>query len=305
MKNDFISTSTTDAPVAAPAAGTKVEEVAKETTEKVEGVESGETAEIEAQDAIEQDPEAEAEITDDEGGDDDQKPEEVKPKKKGGYQKKLEKKDREIEQLKQMLAQQQQPQTQKPAEKTVDNSEDPEPNIDKYESLTDFYKDHSRWAARQEVKAFKKEQEEATKAESAKSAEKAKLTDFRKREEAFAKTAEDYQEIIEENSDYMVSPGLKEAVLASDHGPEIIYTLFKNKTELNRINSLSLVQQVLEIGKLEAKLSKSEQKTEVKTKTAAPPPPKPVGTKSPGKIVKDPSEMSFEEYSEWRRKQKK
>lgn len=305
MKNDFVSTSTTDVPEAAPAAGAKVEETAKETTEKVEGVESGETAEIEAQDAIETDPEAEAELTDDEGGDEDQKPEEVKPKKKGGFQKKLERKDREIEQLKQMLAQQQQPQTQKPAEKTVENSDDLEPDVEKYESLTDFYKDHSRWAARQEVKAFRKEQEERAKAESAKSAEQAKLSDFHKREDEFSKAAPDYQEIIDENSDYMVSAGLKEAVLASEHGPEIIYTLFKNKTELNRINSLNLVQQVLEIGKLEAKLSKSEQKPEVKTKTAAPPPPKPVGTRSPGKVVKDPSDMSPDEYLEYRRKQKK
>lgn len=298
--NDFQTVSTTDVPVETKVSGEKIEEKKIET--KPEAEESGASAEIEAQDAVEtEDIEAEADDKDVDAGDDDQK--EIKPKKKGGFQKKLEKQAREIEQLREQIARQQQSApVEKPVEKSV-SSDDPEPDVEKYDSLTDFYKDHSRWAARQEVKEFQKKQETKSQQERQQSELQKRVSEFQSKGAEFAKSVDDYQDVIDDVSDVIVTPGLQEALLDSENGHEILYHLAKNKDELLRINKLSLVAQAREIGKWEAKISK-EEKPEIKTKTAAPPPPKPVGTKSPGKVVKDPSAMSPDEYLAWRRGKK-
>ena len=293
--NDYQTISTTDIPVPPKVVGDKVEETKIET--KPEAEESGAPAEIEAQDAVETDHEAEADDKDVDAGDDDQK--EIKPKKKGGFQKKLEKQAREIEQLREQIAKQSV--VEKPVEKL--SSDDPEPDVEKYDSLTDFYKEHSRWAARQEVKEFQKKQEAKSQQEKQLTEQQKRVSEFQSKGAEFAKSVDDYQDAIDDVSDVIVSPGLQEALLDSDNGHEILYHLAKNKDELLRINKLSLVAQAREIGKWEAKISK-EEKPEVKTKTAAPPPPKPVGTKSPGKVVKDPSAMSPDEYIAWRRSKK-
>lgn len=303
--NDYVSVSTTDVPAAVKTAGTEVKEAAAKPIES-KSEESGETAEIQAQDAIETDDhEAEADDKDIDAGDDDQKDsseeeEKAKPKKKGGFQKKLERKDREIEFLREQLMRQQQPQQpEKPAEKTV--AKDTKPKSEDFESHSDYIEALTDWKVEQKAQELtQKSQQEAVK-----SAYKTKLDEFQAKTKDFAKSVEDYQDVIDDASDVMIPVGLQEAILESDAGPEILYTLAKNKTELMRISKLSLVAQAKEIGKLEAKLAKPEEKKpEVKTKTAAPPPPKPVGTKSPGKVVKDPSEMTPDEYIAYRRGKK-
>lgn len=301
MKNDFVSTTTDVVPEAVKAAGSAIVEEQTKKTDESKADESGEQAEIKAQDAVEtEDIETEADDKDVDAGDDDQeKTEEVKPKKKGGFQKKLERKDREIEQLREQLARQQQPQETKPVDKVVDTTQ--KPKIDDFDSQADYLEALTDWKVEQKVK----EREQEAKKASIKTEYESRVSKFQSQIADFAKTTDDYADVIEDVSDVMITPGLQEAILESENGPEILYNLAKNRDELMRINKLSLVAQAKEIGKLEARLAKTEEKKpELKTKTAAPPPPKPVGTKSPGKVVKDPSEMSGDEYIAWKRSKK-
>lgn len=300
MKNDFVSTTTDVVPEAIKAAGSAIVEEQTKKTDESKADESGEQAEIKAQDAVETDLETEADDKDVDAGDDDQeKTEEVKPKKKGGFQKKLERKDREIEQLREQLARQQQPQETKPVDKVVDTTQ--KPKIDDFDSQADYLEALTDWKVEQKVK----EREQEAKKASIKTEYESRVSKFQSQIADFAKTTDDYADVIEDVSDVMITPGLQEAILESENGPEILYNLAKNRDELMRINKLSLVAQAKEIGKLEARLAKTEEKKpELKTKTAAPPPPKPVGTKSPGKVVKDPSEMSGDEYIAWKRSKK-
>lgn len=302
QENDYVSISTTDAPDAAKAAGTEVKETAAKPIES-ESKESGETAEIEAQDAIEtDDQETEADDKDVTADEEDQKEpseeEKAKPKKKGGFQKKLEKKDREIEFLReQLLKQQAQPEPQKPVEKSVEQK----PKSEDFDSHSEYIEALTDWKVEQKAR----ELSQKSRQEAEKSVYQNRLTEFQKKTQEFAKTVEDYEDAIAEAGEVIIPAGMQEAIMESDIGPEILYALAKNKPELMRISKLNLVAQAKEIGKLEAKLAKSEEKKpEVKTKTAAPPPPKPVGTKSPGKVVKDPSDMTPDEYIAWKRSKK-
>lgn len=300
--NDYQSVSTTDIPEAIKPAGTK--DVETKVIAESKSDKSGEPAEIKAQDAVieENDADTEADDTDVDAGESDQEKEEseeVKPKKKGGFQKKLEKKDREIEFLREQLTKQQ------PQEKPVDKMEQAKvdaadkPKIDDYDSQADYLEALTDWKVDQKAKEYNQKAQQET----LKSQYQNRLTDFQKKGAEFSKSVTDYSDVLDDVSDVMLSPGMQEAIIDSEIGPEILYNLSKNRKELERINQLGLVAQAREIGKLEANLSKSDDsRPEVKTKTAAPPPPKPVGTKSPSKTAKDPSDMSFEEYKAWRAK---
>lgn len=295
MKNDYVSTSTTDVPETAKAVGTEVKDEATK-TDDVKADESGAPAEIKAEDAVETEQESETEVTDDEAEETDQKDEKAKPKKKGGFQRKLESKDREIEFLREQLARQTQPEQKKESDAKAETKND-KPKPDDYDSQADYLEALTDWKVEQKVK----EREEKAKQESVKSEFESRVSKFQTEVKKFSETVDDYEDVIDDASDVMLTVGLQEALLESENGPEILYNLAKNKAELMRINRLSLVAQAREIGKLEAKLSKPEPKPEIKTKTAAPPPPKPVGTKSPGKVIKDPSEMTGDEYIAWKK----
>jgi hypothetical protein len=307
MKNDYVSTTTDVVPEPVKAAGPAIVEEQTKKLDESEAAESGVTAEIEAQDAVETDLDTEADDTEVDAGDEDQKEEIAKPKKKGGFQKKLEKQGKELEYWRELALKNQQ--QEKPVEKmekpVAANGDDPEPDANKYDSLTDLYKDHSRWAARQELSAYEKKQQEKASQQKAAEEHDKKKTKHWEREENYAKSVGDYVDVVSPLRQFNATPGLYDAIISSDQSPELLYHFGNNYDELVRINGLDYGSQIKEIAKLEFRLAKSEeQKPEVKTKTAAPPPPKPVGTKSPGKAVKDPNDMSFEEHKAWRSKNK-
>lgn len=298
--NDYQSVSTTDIPAPVPPVGKP--EIDKEIEAVVKSDKSGETAEINAQDAVieESDADTEADDMDVDAGEDDQKTDEekAKPKKKGGFQKKLEKQAREIELLREQVARQQQPPSaEKPVEKSVANSDDPEPKDANYDSLTDFYTDHSRWAARQELSAYEKRQESKAREAAQRAEFESTVQSFQAKVSDFKKESGDFDEVITEVDDVRLNFNLQEAITTSDLGPKLMYELAKNRTVLEKIASLPISKALLELGKFEASISKSEAKPEVKTKTTAPQPIKPVGTKSPGRVVKDLQEITdFDEY---------
>lgn len=87
---------------------------------------------------------------------------------------------------------------------------------------------------------------------------------FAERELAVRAELPDYDDMIA-SSDVMISDQVKDAILESDIGPKIIYHLAENPEIAEKINKMSLVNALKEVGKIEARLEKvPESKAEVK-----------------------------------------
>jgi hypothetical protein len=88
-----------------------------------------------------------------------------------------------------------------------------------------------------------------------------------KRVEAARAKHADYDDVLAANGNIPISRELHQAIVSSEHGPEVAYSLAKNPEEAKRIAALPPLRQIAEFGKLEAKFDKpviTETKTEKK-----------------------------------------
>jgi len=237
-----------------------------------------------------------------------------KGKKKGGFQRKIDKMtarqkaaEQEIEYWKsQALKAPNDQKKEEPAKQAVTKSDDAEPSPDDFEThkeyinaLTDWKLDQREKKAKIEAdkKNFLSEQEKVFKA-------------YHERKNAFAKTVDDFDEVLDDAKDVPITPAIQAAILESDFGPQVAYELAKNRAEFERIVKLGPLSAAREIGKIEARiaLKASEQKETKETKktTSAPKPIEPVGgTKGTALRQLDDPELTFVEYVERRRAQMK
>lgn len=258
--------------------------------------------------------EAESSTNDDE----DEIKEDLKPKKSRGIQKRIAKfqqklsaKDQEIEHWKQVaLAGAGKPQDQaKPAADAANGSKPDitgKPKAENFDSHEDYIEALTDWKleAREQAKEAKaKEEQYKTEYQKIAKSHHERLTEFKK-------TVPDFDEVIAEVDDVILSSELQESIATSDYGPQIMYDLSNNRSALERIAKLSNLAAIREIGKLEAKYDKGSQESQTKetktiTKTKAPPPIDPVGSKGTAKLAKslsDPS-LSQAEYERMREEQ--
>lgn len=96
-----------------------------------------------------------------------------------------------------------------------------------------------------------------------------------------------------------VSDTMAEAIMTSEHGPELLNYLARNTAESRRISKLTPVQQGREIGRLEAKFAAAPTPPPV---SGAPPPHETVKGASDTSVKKDPSQMTDQEW--WQYKQR-
>jgi dsDNA-binding SOS-regulon protein len=165
-----------------------------------------------------------------------------------------------------------------------------DPDADFVEALTDWkadLRDHRRSVSDQQ------------KSEEARAKEV--TTAHNERATAARAEHEDYDEVISSASDIVFSQEMTEAILYSDQSAELAYYLGKNKDELKRIAGLPVLQQVKEIGRIEAKLTtKVETPPPTKKLTQAPEPIKPVGNKEKATPA-NPDEMSDDDWLKYER----
>jgi len=144
----------------------------------------------------------------------------------------------------------------------------------------------------QRLSAKEKAAQEAQQLES----QQKQIQSFGKKAESFAEKAADYYDIA--HNPYLdVSESMRDALIAADNGPEVLYHLGKNPQEASRIFHLPPHVQALEIGRLDARLSMPQPK---KT-TSAPPPIDPLKGSSSAAVDED--QMSAEEWIAMRNKQ--
>lgn len=199
---------------------------------------------------------------------------EEKRRRAGGFQRKIEKLEREREILLQQLQVHQRP-SGPPAPAAPPKEMTPEERTAAYiDGLVD-----KRVAARTQ------QQEEQR-----------VLADFQRRTAEVRAKVPDYEEVIMSAAHIPAPPHLQEALLTSEHGPEIMYQLAKNPAELARISALSPVIAVREIGRLEAKLASVAPAPKTTTRTATRPPAPPTSVKGTASSSRSLDELSLSEY---------
>lgn len=166
------------------------------------------------------------------------------------------------------------------------------------DALLDYAEQRAQWIARKEVRTATAEAEQRLNQSAAEQEQQAAHAAYRARvDEAKAKIA-DFDEVAH-SPDVQVSIPMAAAILQSENGPLLQYHLGKNPQEAQRIRALAPPLQLLELGKLEARLT-------------APPAPKPAVSAAPAPIKpltgaqapqKSPEDMSMDEYAAYRRAQ--
>ena len=144
-----------------------------------------------------------------------------------------------------------------------------------------------------------------------------------KRQEAEAKIAEQRQQVINTwaqrvqeakaelpdfddmvaSSDVVVSDAIRDAILESDVGPQLLYHLAENNEIAQKIASMSERAALKELGKLEARLEKKPQEPEQKPviKSKAPAPVRPIKAAAGVADIKLDSDGKFYgSYAEWK-----
>lgn len=151
-------------------------------------------------------------------------------------------------------------QDSKPAAEPAQPAADPtKPSVESFETYEAYVEALADWKADQrEAKAnAERAQRDAAQAWQAKTA-------------AAQEKHSDFDDVVM-RSTWDCTRDMAQALAASEHGAEVAYHLAKNATEARRIAGLSPIAQVLEIGRLEARLS-APASPQPKTATNAPEP---------------------------------
>lgn len=266
-----------------------------ETTEQAEKAET-ETEETEALEASEDD-----EKSDSKG--------EEKSRKPGGFKKRIDKLTKRLSAKEQELeywrteALKAKPK-EEPAQTTaVKTDTDAKPKAEDFETHEEYVEKLTDWKLDQRLKA-----------EKAKETETKVQTDYQSRVQKhvervkeFSAKHSDFHDLIDDIDDIPMSVTVQEVILNSENGPELMYELAKDRETYERICSLPAIEAARELGKFEVKIAKPESKSETKEvkQTKAPPPIKPVGTKSGSAVVKSiyDQELSQRDFERLREEQ--
>lgn len=283
-------TSTTDSKEAVTAAlgdlapeKTTVEKPAEDVDLKTEGAE-----------AIEPESLDEAATEDNEPGDkeenDDENPDtEAKPKKKGGFQKRIDKLNKRMSAVEQereywrqeaLRVQQSKGPADKPEKVETKPDTSKRPKADDFASHDEYVEALTDYTLEQKLAAKEiKQKEDAVKTEA-----KTKREKHDERVSKFMASHDDWDDVVEAVGNVRTSITFDQAIVASEHGPEIMYELAKNPKELARICALSPIQAAMELGKVESRITKPSDSSDKKTTSKAPPPISPVRTRGASNV---------------------
>lgn len=240
--------------------------------------------------------------SDEETDEESDEQQEEKPKKQGGFKRKLNKlqtqlsaKEQEIEYWKQQALKQKETETQTEKPEPVKALD--KPVRDDYESLEEYLEAVTEWKVEKRLAdAEIKKTQESLKTEAQK-----KQETYQERLNSVKKELKDFDDVISDfiadYGDIKFSTALNDLILESEVGPKVIYELAKDKTMLDKLNSLSPLAAAKEFGKLEDKLSAPKEKQPIKVKTSAAPPLKTIAAQK-AQVKKDlyDPDLSFEEF---------
>ncbi len=177
-----------------------------------------------------------------------------------------------------------------------------EERLQKLQQPLEVPKDRDLTFDEQESLRIRQALREERAAETRQEAENDRKEALEKRQESFeakAKAVADRMpDLLEKFYAVPCSDFASDFISESDKAAEIAYFLGSNPHEAQRIASLPVTRQAIELARLESKLQAAPQMR--KTSAAPNPPPMVGGGASPG--PKDPANMTPAEFIEWRRK---
>lgn len=182
----------------------------------------------------------------------------------------------------------------------------PEPDPAQFTDVKEYSKAIKEWQAEKTEREFSERQTKEFQA-----TEKARVEKSWNDRQAAAKTAiPDYAEKIA-GSDVKISDQLRDAIIESEVGPEILYHLATNKDVADALGKLTVGRMLREIGKLEAQLggqakpaAKSEPAVEPVEVSQAPAPITPLrGVNAPVGVLHGHDEVPKNmTYDQWKKK---
>jgi hypothetical protein len=189
-------------------------------------------------------------------------------------------------------------------------------------ALMDYAEQKASWTARREVKATIAENERKLAETRIAEEQQRTTTTYRERVEKAVEKYPDFHSVAE-SPDVAITIPMAQAIMHSEHGPEIQYYLGSNAEDAKRIAALSVPLQLIELGMIVAKLTHTpakeavaDLKAEVKAAVAEDGPP--LATTKPDNVSKAPlppkalkgggpqgekplAELSMDEYASRRR----
>jgi hypothetical protein len=200
-----------------------------------------------------------------------QEPQEGQPKPKGGFQKRIDRLTRsntQLEQEKEYWRNEALRTSQAKETPKVTSEAKGEPSESDFGTHAEYVKALTRHYAAEALKESQTQQtSETVKAQAAKAQQ-----EFKARQEAFKAATPDFDEVLADADDLIVSNAVIAEIVESEHGPELQYYLAKNPDEAKRLSGLAPLALAREVGKIESRFTTSEEKPASKV-TGAPPPP--------------------------------
>lgn len=193
---------------------------------------------------------------------------EERRKRAGGWQRKIERLERERQLLMEQLA-------QRPAQ--------PPPGPPKPKDSAAQMEDYISNLVEQRLAAAREQE-----------SQKRIQAEFQRRAAEVRAANPDFDDVLVA-ADAPVSPALQQALLTSEHGPAIMYQLAKNPGELARLNALPPFDAAREIGRLEAKASATPAPAKP-TKSATRPPVPPTNVAGSPSSTRNLDDLPLAEY---------
>lgn len=225
--------------------------------------------------------------------------------RKGGFQRKIEKLTQEAEFWREQALKN--PQKQSDSRETRP-TEEKVPKLDDFDSYDEYVRADARYQARQEVKKTLDERDQTARHESLKAEKAKRIEGYHERENTARERYADFDDVVS-GSDAPMTEAMRDAVLESDMGPEVVYYLAQNPEKAAAMTKMGVTALNREVGRIEAMIEKQPSESEAapqnsdKRPTKAPAPIKAVntGTAKTGETYR--KDMSQQEFNAMRARQ--
>lgn len=160
--------------------------------------------------------------------------------------------EREARELAEKRAKELEAKVNPPAEKPADPI-GPKPQPGQFKDAFEYAEALAEWSTEKAL-----HERDAKEAEARQQAEaEARVSAFKERQEAAKAAIPDYEEVIKA-SPVVVSAEVREAILESDVGPQVLHYLAKNPDVADKLAKMSVGRAMREFGKLETALAKGD-----------------------------------------------
>jgi hypothetical protein len=179
------------------------------------------------------------------------------------------------------------------------NPTDEKPQPSQFSDAFEYAEALAEYTADKRINEMKQQEAQAKEAEQRQKV----ITQWTSKVEAAKQSLPDFDDIVA-SSDVVVNDDIRDAILESDVGPQILYHLAENDEIAKKIASLSPKQALREIGKLEAKFEAKEPEAEKPTpivRSKAPAPIQPIrGGKNTPDVPLDSNGVFFGTAAQWK-----